>query len=104
MILLFRAGRSKAHGWEIGKQRGGCRSRSLRILHVGRMGYFRSTCSTVSMLSFVDKNFPKYIYISNCSPIFLTYFQLFQEVQSLVAHEIKITFETLFKIDRIFKY
>lgn len=59
-ILLFRVGRSKAHGREIGKQCSGRGSRSLRILHVGRMGYFRSTCSTVSML--YSKMFPAYFF------------------------------------------
>lgn len=78
--LLFRAGRSKAYGREIGKQCGGCRSRPLRILHVGRMGYFRSTCSTVSMLHFINNNFPN-IY-------FLT--RLFHDISTFIAYKIKI--------------
>lgn len=48
-LPLFRVGRSKAHGWEIEKQRGGCRSRPFWVLHVSGMGHFRSACCTVSI-------------------------------------------------------
>lgn len=44
-------GRSKTHGREIREQRGGRGGRSVRILHVGRMGYSRSACSSVSTSS-----------------------------------------------------
>jgi len=40
-------GRSKTHGRNIGEQCSGSGSWPIRILHVGRMGYSRSACSSV---------------------------------------------------------